>query len=100
MLETAVRTGTRRVAEYKVLMVDDDELVREMLEDWLRGAGYSAIGAANGSEGLQAVSEYDPDVVITDLSMPVMDGFEFIRPVSINIPYTKELLDKVGDDVS
>lgn len=65
------------MAKYKVLVVDDDELVRGMLEDWLYSAGYIVATASDGDSGLAAIARHRPDVVITDLSTPAMDGFEF-----------------------
>ncbi len=67
--------------EYKVLIVDDDGLIRNMLADWLEMAGYSVVRADNGASGLAALADCNPDVVITDISMPIVDGFEFCRRV-------------------
>ncbi|MDO4174632.1 MAG: response regulator [Eubacteriales bacterium] len=66
----------------KVLLVDDDFLVRTFLSrvtDWEKH-GYTLVGAAqDGEEALHMVQEYQPDIIITDISMPVMDGIELIR---------------------
>lgn len=66
----------------KVLLVDDDFLVRTFLSritDWEKH-GYKLVGAAqDGEEALHMVKEYEPDVIITDISMPVMDGIKLIR---------------------
>lgn len=66
----------------KVLLVDDDFLVRTFLSritDWEKH-GYKLVGAAqDGEEALNMVKEYEPDVIITDISMPVMDGIKLIR---------------------
>ena len=66
----------------KVLLVDDDFLVRTFLfriTDWEKH-GYTVVGTAqDGEEALQMVEEYNPDIIITDISMPVMDGIELIR---------------------
>ena len=65
----------------KVLVVDDDESVRGMLEAWLYDAGYAVESAANGDAGLGLLREQAPDVLITDILMPAMDGYEFCRLV-------------------
>lgn len=63
----------------KILVVDDSRLSRRrFLAGPLKEAGYEVIEAADGQEGLAAFEEHAPDVVISDLLMPVMDGFEFI----------------------
>ncbi|MGN1014696.1 MAG: response regulator [Butyricicoccus sp.] len=66
----------------KVLLVDDDFLVRTFLfriTDWEKH-GYTVVGTAqDGEEALQMVQEYQPDIIITDISMPVMNGIELIR---------------------
>lgn len=71
----------------KVLLVDDDFLVRTFLfriTDWEKH-GYTVVGAAqDGEEALQMAEEYEPDIIITDISMPVMDGIELIRRLKHN----------------
>ncbi|MEM9365269.1 MAG: response regulator [Planctomycetota bacterium] len=63
----------------KILVVDDSRLSRRrFLSGPLKEAGYEVIEAADGQEGLDAFDEHTPDLVISDLLMPVMDGFEFI----------------------
>jgi two-component system chemotaxis response regulator CheY len=61
-----------------VLAVDDAVSLRAMLRDCLRGAGHRVVEAANGREGLDKLRLHRPDIVITDLTMPVMDGLDFI----------------------
>lgn len=65
----------------KVVVVDDQEMIREVLVETLQLSGYQTFQASNGNEGLQLVEEHDPDLVITDIRMPVMDGFEFSRRI-------------------
>lgn len=63
----------------KVLVVDDSRLSRRrFLAEPLRKAGYEVVEAVDGQDGLSAVEEHQPDVIFSDLLMPVMDGFEFI----------------------
>ncbi|MBU5443675.1 response regulator [Paenibacillus sp. MSJ-34] len=69
---------------YKVLIVDDEHLVRygiKAMIDW-EDIGFKVAGeAGNGKDGLLAFEELSPDVVISDIKMPVMDGMEFIGQV-------------------
>ncbi len=60
-----------------ILVVEDDESIRQGLADVLENEGYRVITAKNGEEGLERLWEDQPDLVILDLMMPVMDGFEF-----------------------
>jgi CheY-like chemotaxis protein len=58
----------------KILIVDDEAYIRRVLELKLKNKGYEVITAVNGAEGLEKLKLYDPDVVITDIKMPAMDG--------------------------
>ena len=63
----------------KVVVVDDQDMIRDVLVETLQLGGYEAFQASNGKEGLRVVQEHSPDLVITDVRMPGMDGFEFSR---------------------
>lgn len=58
-----------------ILVVDDSEMVRDMLVGALEAGGYRVIEAVNGREALSRLTDGLPDLVITDLDMPVLDGF-------------------------
>lgn len=61
-----------------IMIVDDNAFNREILELFLQGAGWTNLThVQNGQEALQKIAEIKPDLVLLDLSMPVMDGFEF-----------------------
>jgi two-component system response regulator MprA len=62
-----------------VLIVDDEPAVRDALDRALRTAGFAVRTAANGEEGLEAIADQHPDLVVLDVLMPVMDGFEACR---------------------
>jgi two-component system chemotaxis response regulator CheY len=63
----------------KILIVDDSPVVLAMLEDALVGMGYGVAAAANGQDGLRKIEAGKFDLIITDLSMPVMDGIAFVK---------------------
>jgi CheY-like chemotaxis protein len=63
----------------QVLVVDDNPLSRKLLNDILSADGYSVRHAASGSEALGAITEEPPDVILLDIMMPGMDGFEVVR---------------------
>jgi diguanylate cyclase (GGDEF)-like protein len=75
----------------KILVVDDEQSLREMLRDILAMAEYEVVTAANGEEGLKKVYEDSPDLIILDSSMPVLDGYEMLErmrrdPLLVNKP--------------
>ncbi|MHB2167192.1 response regulator [Alsobacter sp. R-9] len=65
----------------RILAIDDTRTLRELLCRTLRAARYEVVEAENGEQGLARFAEDRPDVVITDLNMPVLDGIEFTRAV-------------------
>ncbi|RYB01813.1 response regulator [Lichenibacterium ramalinae] len=62
-----------------VLTVDDSPSVRQLIRIVLEGAGYTVVEAENGQDGLARAKATAPDLIITDLNMPVMNGLDFIR---------------------
>ena len=64
-----------------VLTVDDSRTMRDMLKVALISAGYTVVQAEDGVHGLEVLSESRPDVIITDINMPRLDGFGFISEV-------------------
>ena len=65
----------------RILVVEDDAPIRRAIVAQLRAAGYEVVEAADGREGLAAVRHDKPDLVLTDLAMPVADGFALIAAV-------------------
>lgn len=65
----------------KVLAVDDSITIREMLKHTLLAAGFEVDVAHDGEHGLEVLQEFCPDVIITDINMPKLDGFGFIERV-------------------
>lgn len=62
----------------RILVVEDDTSIRELLVELLESEGYSVSSAINGLEGLKFLqSEGNPDLILIDLMMPVMDGYSF-----------------------
>ncbi len=63
----------------RILVIDDDDEVRDTLCNILRSAGFEATAARNGEEGLRLFDEVGTDAVVTDIVMPGMEGIETIR---------------------
>lgn len=70
-----------------ILAIDDSRTMRTMLEYALKEAGFDVCLAEDGQQGLDALETYTPDVIITDVNMPVMDGFGVIDGVRQNDKY-------------
>lgn len=68
-------------ARQRILLVDDDETIREHLGGVLSRSGLDVRMAANGAEALERLDEEEPDLVILDVMMPVMDGREALRRI-------------------
>ena len=62
-----------------MLLVDDYPDAREMYSEYLRFSGFDVVQASNGMEALQQAIDTSPDIVLMDLSLPVMDGWEATR---------------------
>lgn len=71
----------------KVLTVDDSRTIRNMLLMTLSGAGYETVQAEDGLEGLEVLERSNPDVIVTDINMPRLDGFGFIEGVRKDARY-------------
>jgi CheY-like chemotaxis protein len=79
-------TDNGRVKAKRILLVDDDPRVRQTLKLLLRLEGYTVTEAANGKEACHRFAPGDFDLVITDYSMPEMDGSELARTLKCLVP--------------
>jgi two-component system cell cycle response regulator DivK len=74
-----------------ILMVEDTEDNRQLLRDLVGGAGYQLIEAEDGAAGIAMAAEHKPDLILMDIQLPVIDGYEATRrikadPVLRHIP--------------
>lgn len=67
--------------DHLVLTVDDSRTMRDMLRLTLVGAGFRVVQANDGAHGLEVLEAEKPDLIVTDINMPIMDGFGFIENV-------------------
>ena len=63
---------------HKVLVIDDDDELAEVVRQVLRDSGYAVATARHGAAALEMVRDTSPDVILLDLTMPIMDGWSFV----------------------
>lgn len=63
----------------KVLVVDDEKVLLELLLSKMKQAGFAAVGARDGDEGLQKALDEHPDLILLDIIMPKMDGITMLK---------------------
>ena len=71
--------------QYRILVADDNEDNRKLLELTLAAVGFEVRGAADGQLAMQAYEEWRPHLILMDMRMPVMDGFEAIRQIRASV---------------
>ena len=76
----------------RILIVEDEEEFRKLVVDQLKSVGYEVQSAPHGADALKTLESFIPDVIVADVAMPVMDGFEFCKRVRehnewIDIPF-------------
>ncbi|MBU1109222.1 MAG: response regulator [Candidatus Riflebacteria bacterium] len=70
-----------KTRKMKVLIVEDDEASRQFMTTLIRDEGYDVMEAANGAEGLKCFESFQPELVFSDISMPIMDGLEMLEKI-------------------
>jgi DNA-binding response OmpR family regulator len=73
------RKRTAEVAKKRVLVIDDDLPLRGMLAAALRKHGFQVLLAGDGAEGQRALTIHNPDIVLLDLAMPNVNGWDFLQ---------------------
>src|SRR6476620_11120716 len=72
---------------HRILVVDDEEVIRELFIRLLQNEGYEVVTAENGFDALLKLKHFSPAVIISDLNMPKMSGFEFLSVVRRRFPH-------------
>jgi two-component system, cell cycle response regulator DivK len=68
----------------RVLVIEDTEDNRRIIRDLLTSVGYAIIEATNGEEGVAMAAEHRPDLILMDMQLPVLDGYEATRRIKAN----------------
>lgn len=76
----------------KILVVDDEPDILELLEYNLRKEGFDVVTASNGEDGIKTAEKEEPDLIILDIMMPIMDGVEVCRQLRGNTKFDKTLV--------
>jgi len=71
---------------YRVLLIDDEPGIRDVVSCMLREEGHEVFACPDGASGIEALRSFRPDLVLTDLKMPGMDGIEVLRQVAQSDP--------------
>lgn len=71
----------------KILIVEDEQMLREAFEFLLKAEGFKVKTARNGEIALDRLKEFKPDLILLDMLMPVMNGVEFLHAASIREKY-------------
>ena len=80
--------------DHKILIIDDDPFILDMYVLKFKQEGFQIETASNGKDGLQKIKEYLPEVLLLDIVMPVMDGFDILQEIKKNnlLPNSKVVL--------
>lgn len=89
MLERSV---TGRLMGTTILVVDDEQEIRSMLDRHFRLHDYQVLTAENGAEALELLSTNRVDVVVSDIKMPVMDGVQLLRELRESYPMIRPIM--------
>jgi DNA-binding NtrC family response regulator len=73
----------------RILIIDDEDLIRGMLRQMFERAGYEVVDAPNGKVGMQLYREQVADLIVTDIFMPEQDGLETITELQRDFPCAK-----------
>jgi two-component system OmpR family response regulator len=76
-------------ASGRILIVDDEQLICELLRDFLTDEGYEVATALTGAEALEAVPTFQPDVILVDMLMPGLSGrnvLDAVRQAGVDVP--------------
>jgi len=75
----------QRFMKKRILIIEDDKFLRELIIKKLNNEGYGALGAVDGEEGLEKVKKESPDLILLDLILPGIDGFEVLSKIKEDV---------------
>ena len=87
MTDPALSTST--ISNRRVLVVDDSETIRRSAEIFLRLTGFEVILASDGFDALSKICDFNPDLILVDIMMPKLDGYQMCQIVKQHPAYAK-----------
>ncbi|MEM6985290.1 MAG: response regulator [Pseudomonadota bacterium] len=86
-METSLTTEVALPDNIKVMVIDDSKTIRRTAESILVDAGAKVVTASDGFEALARVAEHNPDIIIVDIMMPRLDGYQVCALIKHNVNY-------------
>ncbi|KII77134.1 response regulator [Vibrio renipiscarius] len=93
-------SGHALAKKKRVMLVDDDPIFRRITASILVAQGYEVLEAEDGLAGLKHLREFEPDLVLCDLAMPVLNGIEFVEEVSLEYPSLPVIVVSATEEMS
>ena len=88
-----------RLKKFRILVVDDEQRILNFLKTKLKASGYEVLTAGDGAQALEQIQAQEPDLVVLDLLMPRMDGFEMMEQLRSFSSVPIVILSARGDDI-
>lgn len=85
------RQASTNMAGKKIICIEDDRETATLIAEELNERGFEVILAYDGREGLAAILQTDPDLVVSDICMPLMSGFEVLEQLTIHAPRPRRI---------
>ena len=83
-IKVQIKQTTKVKKMTKILVIEDENLIRETILEILESQNFEAVGAPNGQVGVQIASAQIPDLILSDVMMPLLDGFEVLTALRSN----------------
>lgn len=93
-------SADRSIQEKRIALIDDDPIFRCITSEYLKAQGYLVHEANDGLEGLRVIRDVSPELVICDLSMPVLDGIELVAEISLEYPSLPVIVVSATEEMS
>ena len=84
--------GSTKGRKLRILVIDDERLIADTTAEILNGSGFDAVPLYNGRNAVEQVRQFCPDVVITDVIMPGINGIELAKEIKGECPHTRVVL--------
>ena len=91
-MQTGEHSRERSGRAVKIIVVDDEPVIADTLVNILNGEGHDALAASNGKSALVWARKFSPDVVVTDVMMPGMNGVETAKAITKELPNCRVIL--------